>query len=181
MGTRKNAFFLQENPMPIKFLVLRVGGFGVLGGGSADFIFMGARLFLKKIAKFETSIFRQCFDSIFLLLWALPAPGNSFLTLQAGRTPQWGPKDRRLSASNCPTQADSLFLQVPLHTDAEAPVPEFSQRCGASSTSIAAVSDGEKNNCGSYDRSPHVPLRTRATSPTSVLNAVVSKPAWINQ
>ena len=43
----KNALFLQEKPMSIKFLVLGGGGV-VLGfwGGSADFIFMGARIFL---------------------------------------------------------------------------------------------------------------------------------------
>ena len=35
--------------MSIKFLVLGGGYFGVWGGGgSADFIFMGARIFLKK-------------------------------------------------------------------------------------------------------------------------------------
>ena len=36
--------------MPIKFLVLGGGGIWVFwggGGGSADFIFMGARIFLK--------------------------------------------------------------------------------------------------------------------------------------
>ena len=43
----KNEFFLQENPMSIKFLVLGGGVFWVFwGGGSADFIFMGARIFL---------------------------------------------------------------------------------------------------------------------------------------
>ena len=47
MGVWKNAFFLQENPMPIKFLVLGgVFGFFFVGGGSADLIFMGARIFL---------------------------------------------------------------------------------------------------------------------------------------
>ena len=48
MDAWKNAFFLQENPWSIKFLVLGGGilGFGG-GGGSADFIFMGARIFLK--------------------------------------------------------------------------------------------------------------------------------------
>ena len=48
MDTWKNALFLQEKPMSIKFLVLGGGGvFGFfLGGGSADFIFMGARIFL---------------------------------------------------------------------------------------------------------------------------------------
>ena len=45
MDTWKNAFFLQEKPMSIKFLVLR-GVFWVFGGGSADFIFMDARIFL---------------------------------------------------------------------------------------------------------------------------------------
>ena len=43
-GRLKNAFFLQEKPMPIKFLVLRGGG-GVFwvweGGGSARFYFYG--------------------------------------------------------------------------------------------------------------------------------------------
>ena len=44
----KNAFFLQEKPVSIKFLVLGGGVFWVFwGGGSADFIFMGARIFLK--------------------------------------------------------------------------------------------------------------------------------------
>ena len=48
MGTWKNAFFLQEKPMSIKFLVLGGGGISGFGGGggSADFIFMGARIFL---------------------------------------------------------------------------------------------------------------------------------------
>ena len=50
MDAWKNAFFQQEKPMSIKFLVS--GGGGILGfwggGGSADFIFMGrADLFLK--------------------------------------------------------------------------------------------------------------------------------------
>ena len=49
MDAWKNAFFLQEKThVHIKFLVL--GGGGILGfffwGGSADFIFMGARIFL---------------------------------------------------------------------------------------------------------------------------------------
>ena len=52
----KNAFFLQEKPMSIKFLVLGRGGvFWVLGGGeSADFIFMGARIFLKMAVRVLT-------------------------------------------------------------------------------------------------------------------------------
>ena len=48
MDTWKNAFFLQEKPMSIKFLVLGGGYFGFWGGGgSADFIFLGAGIFLK--------------------------------------------------------------------------------------------------------------------------------------
>ena len=47
MGAWKNALFLQEKPMSIKFLLLGGGGvFWVWGGGSADFIFVGARIFL---------------------------------------------------------------------------------------------------------------------------------------
>ena len=43
----KIALFLQEKPMSIKVLLLGGGVFWVLGGGgSADFIFMGARIFL---------------------------------------------------------------------------------------------------------------------------------------
>ena len=47
-GAWNHAFFLQEKAMSIKFLVLGGGGvFWVLGGGgSADFIFMCARIFL---------------------------------------------------------------------------------------------------------------------------------------
>ena len=48
MDAWKNAFFLQERAMSIKFLVLGGGYFGFFwGGGSADFIFMGAWIFLK--------------------------------------------------------------------------------------------------------------------------------------
>ena len=47
MGAWKNAFFLEEKPMPIKFLVLGGGDFRFFfGGGSADSIFTGARIFL---------------------------------------------------------------------------------------------------------------------------------------
>ena len=46
MDAWKNAFFLQEKPMSIKFLVLGGGGWVFFWGGSADFIFMGARTFL---------------------------------------------------------------------------------------------------------------------------------------
>ena len=37
----KIAFFLQENPLSIKFLVLGGGYFGVLGGGGCRFDFYG--------------------------------------------------------------------------------------------------------------------------------------------
>ena len=47
-GHLENAFFLQEKHMSIKFLVLGGGIWGLGGKGrSADFIFMGARIFLK--------------------------------------------------------------------------------------------------------------------------------------
>ena len=48
MDAWKNALFLQEKPMSIKFLLLGGGIFGFGGGegGSANFIFMGARIFL---------------------------------------------------------------------------------------------------------------------------------------
>ena len=48
MGTWKNAFFLQEKPMPIKFLVFFWGGGEYFGfwGGKCRFYFMGARTFL---------------------------------------------------------------------------------------------------------------------------------------
>ena len=44
----KKTSVLQEKPMSIKFLVLGAGGgiFWFWGGGSADFIFMGVRIFL---------------------------------------------------------------------------------------------------------------------------------------
>ena len=42
----QNASVLQEKAMSIKFLVLGGGILGLGGGGSADFIFMGARIFL---------------------------------------------------------------------------------------------------------------------------------------
>ena len=44
----ENAFFLQEKAISsMKFRVLGGVYFGFWGGGSADFIFMGARIFLK--------------------------------------------------------------------------------------------------------------------------------------
>ena len=42
MGAWKNAFFLQEEPTSVKFLLLGI----FFWGGSADFIFMGARILL---------------------------------------------------------------------------------------------------------------------------------------
>ena len=49
MDAWKNALFLQEKPMSIKFLVLGGGGIlGFGGGGGADYIFMGAWIFLRK-------------------------------------------------------------------------------------------------------------------------------------
>ena len=45
----KNAFFLQENLHVHKIPRFGGGGkFGLGGGGSADFIFMGARIFLQE-------------------------------------------------------------------------------------------------------------------------------------
>ena len=46
LWTRGNCVLSAGKPLSIKFLVLGGGGyFGFLGGGSADFIFMGARIF----------------------------------------------------------------------------------------------------------------------------------------
>ena len=42
----KNAFFLQENLHVHNIPRFWVGGYSGLGGGSADFIFMGAGIFL---------------------------------------------------------------------------------------------------------------------------------------
>ena len=45
-GRLEKCVFSQEKPMSIKFLVLgKGGGLLGLGGGSADFIFMGAWFF----------------------------------------------------------------------------------------------------------------------------------------
>ena len=51
MDAWKNAFFLQEKPMSIKFLVLGGGIWGFFLGGKADFIFMGARNFLIEVGE----------------------------------------------------------------------------------------------------------------------------------
>ena len=45
----KNAFFLQEKPHVHKIPRFRGGDFGFWGGGSSDFIFMGAAIFLNTI------------------------------------------------------------------------------------------------------------------------------------
>ena len=63
MDAWKNALFLQEKPMSIKFRVLGGGVFWVFGGGgggSGDFIFMGAGIFLKKKAQ-RWARLRCCF------------------------------------------------------------------------------------------------------------------------
>ena len=51
--------------LSIKFRVLGGGGIlGLGGGGSADFIFMGARIFLKKaLATFHDFVFKQPLES----------------------------------------------------------------------------------------------------------------------
>ena len=47
MGAWKNALFLQEKPMSMKFRVLGGGYFGFWGGGgSVDFIFRGVGILL---------------------------------------------------------------------------------------------------------------------------------------
>ena len=56
----KIAFLLQEKAMSIKFLLLGGGILGV-GGGSADFIFMGARIFLKHLFGVVGVYFGVCF------------------------------------------------------------------------------------------------------------------------
>ena len=62
MDTWKNALSLQEKPMSIKFLLLGGGGyFGFWGGGgSADFIFMGARIFLKNLCHTSSFWYLTC-------------------------------------------------------------------------------------------------------------------------
>ena len=47
MDAWKNAFFLREKPMSIKFRVLRGGYFGFWGGGKCRFYFYGRADFLK--------------------------------------------------------------------------------------------------------------------------------------
>ena len=50
MDARKKCVLSAGKPVSIKFLVLGGGVFWVWGGGSADFIFMGARIFLINLA-----------------------------------------------------------------------------------------------------------------------------------
>ena len=53
MDAWKKCVHSAGKPVSIKFLVLGGGGyFGFWGGGSADFIFMGARTFLKRVLRF---------------------------------------------------------------------------------------------------------------------------------
>ena len=53
MDSWKNAFILQEKKTSVhKIPRFRGGDFGFSGGGSADFIFMGARIFLKRGPEF---------------------------------------------------------------------------------------------------------------------------------
>ena len=54
----KIAFFLQEKPMPIFFWGGGILGLG--GGGSADFIFKGARIFLVLVVIVLSKLFRAC-------------------------------------------------------------------------------------------------------------------------
>ena len=65
MDAWKNAFFLQEKPMSIKFLVFGGGGgyFG-FGGGGADCIFMGARIFLNERFSFAHAFSERFFQEL---------------------------------------------------------------------------------------------------------------------
>ena len=65
------AFFLQEKTHAHKIPRFRGGYFGFFGGGSADFIFMGARIFLKLG---NASLFTKCLFTIFAPL--NPPPPN---------------------------------------------------------------------------------------------------------
>ena len=58
MGTWKKCVRSAGKTMSKKFLVLGGGGFWFWGGGSADFIFMGARIFLIFLD------LKQCFATI---------------------------------------------------------------------------------------------------------------------
>ena len=51
--------------MTTKFLILGGGVFwGFFGGGSADFIFMGARIFLNTCSDSIAKLFRACFCGV---------------------------------------------------------------------------------------------------------------------
>ena len=62
--------FCRKKPMSVKFLVLGGGDFGFGGGGgSADFIFMGARIFLKYVSRS---------DLILISFWMPTTPWISY-------------------------------------------------------------------------------------------------------
>ena len=108
-------FVCKKTFMPIKFLVLGGGiwGFGFFGGrggkchfgggGSANFIFMGARIFLKngpsprffeKLRKYKTNILKVLrnilvFLSFFYFGWLSLAPRIAALASLNTRAPKW--------------------------------------------------------------------------------------------
>ena len=59
MDAWKNAFFLQEKPMSIKFLVLGGGVFGVWGGGECRFYFYGRADFSDNFVEPGTPLFHD--------------------------------------------------------------------------------------------------------------------------
>ena len=90
MGAWKNAFFLQEKAMSIKFLVLGGGGvFGFLGGGGgADYIFLGARIFLNCSFQGLHSLSKE--NQVSLVRTFLSEPGSGS---QISRLGGWGWKN----------------------------------------------------------------------------------------
>ena len=76
MDTRKKCVLSAGKTMSVKFLVLGGGYFGFWGGGgSADFIFMGARIFLKS--------FPANFDTAGKVFTDFPPARNVYLTMFA--------------------------------------------------------------------------------------------------
>ena len=74
MDTWRKCVLSAGKPMSIKFLVLGGGVFWVWGGGSADFIFTGARIFLKiETFKERIQIFKRmdCGKSVGGRVWEL--------------------------------------------------------------------------------------------------------------
>ena len=98
MDTWKKCVLSAGKPMSIKFRVLG-GGFGG-GGGSADFIFMGARIFLKE--------FSLCGSSS-LNSWALRA--NSWICCL--QLPCHPCKSGTLSISSCNTREHTPSIRRP--------------------------------------------------------------------